>query len=191
MGPLLVVVSNQFGQGLGALVRGAVGPAISPAAEQGSDEALGLSVGFRAIGSSAQMAQAEALTGPAEAPGDVARAVVRDHPLDANAALAKPAQSALEEADGGLPALVGEHLDVGETGGVVDGDVGELPAGAIDPPGAIAMDAMAHAVDLGQGLDVEVQELAGPFALVATRRWLGIERDEPPQPLAAQDRRDR
>ena len=36
-------------------------------------------------------------------------------------------RGALQEASRGLRPLVGEHLDVGEAGGVVDADVAELP----------------------------------------------------------------
>jgi hypothetical protein len=40
------------------------------------------------------------------------------------------AQRPLEEADAGGRLLVGQQLDIGEAGGVVDADVDELPAGA-------------------------------------------------------------
>ena len=48
--------------------------------------------------------------------------------------------------------FVGEHLDVGQTRVVIDADVGELPAGAVDPFRAIAVDAMPNPTDRSQFL---------------------------------------
>ena len=60
--------------------------------------------------------------------------------------------------------------------------------------GAIAGDAMADAVDAAKLLDVDMDELAGLFPLVADDGGLGVERLEAAKPKTAQhlaDRRDR
>ncbi len=61
-----------------------------------------------------------------------------------------------------------------------------LPANAARVACAIAGDAVAEAVDPGQLLGVDVQELAGPLALIAQNRGLGFEAREPAEAVAAQ-----
>ena len=87
-----------------------------------------------------------------------------------------------EERDGGAGLLVGEDFDVGQAGVVVDGDVHELPAD-LQAPGAggvgdaavvvvavVCGDALAVAVlNAAELLDVDMDQLAGPCALVAHR----------------------
>jgi hypothetical protein len=68
--------------------------------------------------------------------------------------------------------LVGQDLAVGEAGGIVDGDMQDLPADAVRRAGAIAV---AHAVDAAGLLAVDVEQLAGRAALVADRRQPGLE----------------
>ena len=105
-------------------------------------------------------------------------------------------------ADRGDRLLVGEHLDVGQAGRVVDADVHELPADALALAGGVgwrsalqatvAVDAVAGAAvgDAAELLDVDMQQLAGLTALVAIR-WLGrLEPRELAQPDPQQDRRD-
>ena len=55
------------------------------------------------------------------------------------------------------------------SGGVVDADMDELPAdaAAVALAGAIAGDAMANAVEVAELFDVDMDHLAGCFALVA------------------------
>ncbi len=55
MGLFFVVVAQPLGQRLGALVRGAVGACIRPAAEHRADVALRLAVGLGPIGPGAQV----------------------------------------------------------------------------------------------------------------------------------------
>src|SRR5690242_3878317 len=59
----MVVVVDPAVKGGGALCAGAVDRAVGPAPEQGADEALGLSVGLRAVGPRAEMSDARRATG--------------------------------------------------------------------------------------------------------------------------------
>jgi hypothetical protein len=59
---------------------------------------------------------------------DVGRAVVGHQPLYPDAGLGEPGDRPAQEARRGLAALVGQQLDEGEPGGVIDGDVAALPA---------------------------------------------------------------
>lgn len=45
-----------------------------------------------------------------------------------DAVVAEPAQGAQQEAGGGVLALVAQHLDIGETRCIIDGDMHEVPA---------------------------------------------------------------
>jgi hypothetical protein len=65
-----------------------------------------------------------------------------------------------------------------------------LPTGAIDGPAAIAVDAVPDALDPGQLLDVEVDELARSLALIAHGRRTTLELRQPPQVEPATDRTD-
>ncbi len=58
----------------------------------------------------------------------VRRAIVGQHPLNADAVAGKERQRAPQEARGGGRLFVGQDLGVGEAGGVIDGDVDEVPA---------------------------------------------------------------
>jgi hypothetical protein len=110
---------------------------------------------------------------------------------------------AAQEADRGERLLVGEHFDVGQAGGIVDGDVHELPADAlaavtvaVDERRVVVLaqpvaDALARAaLDAPELLDVDVDQLAGPRALVALR-GLAPQPAELAHPDPGQDARHR
>src|SRR6266487_4440359 len=180
-----VVVSIEPGPKLRAsLGRAAVDASVGPFAQHRLDEALGLAVGARPVRPCSQVPEPQLAAGNGVNRRDIGRAVVGHHPLDRDAALAKPRHRPVKEADGARAALIGEDLDVGETSGVIDADVAELPAddaaaaprhGCLGQPAtAPAGDPMAGALEAPELLDVDVDELARPGALVAVRRlgWL-------------------
>src|SRR5215212_6949881 len=121
----------------------------------------------------------------------IAGAVIREDALDADAEAAEEGDRAAEEAGRGRALLVGEHLDVGEPGGVVDGDVDELPTDPAAPRSAVAVDAVAGTADLAQLLDVDVNELARTRPLVAVGPLVRLQPRQPAQPVAADDRAHR
>ena len=106
----------------------AVDRAVGPAAEQGADEAFGFAVGLGPVGAGAEVADAEGAAGDGVDRGAVGGAVVGDQPLDGDAVAGVVRDRAAQEPDRGGGLLVGEDLDVGQAGGVVDRDVHELPA---------------------------------------------------------------
>src|SRR3954447_16663269 len=90
-------------------------------------------------------------------------------------------ERALEERDRGGGLLIGEHLDVGQAGSVVDADVHELPASGLAPvavfvgAGLLVVTAAGDAVpgaapDPAELLDVDVDQLARMPALIAIGR---------------------
>ena len=136
-------------------------PARRPIRAGGLDEALGLAVGARGIGSG------RTWRAPARPAGcgrreRVGQAVVGHDPLDADAEAGEPGERPGEEA-GVSGRLVGQDLGVGQARGVIDGDVQEFPADAAlcCAPRAVAGDPVADAVDPAELLDVDVDQLAG------------------------------
>ena len=111
--------------------------------------------------------------------------------MDADAATLEPGDRAFEEAGGGRGSFIGEYLDVGESGGVIDSDVDELPADAADFLGLVTMDAMTDATDTAKLFDIHVDELARLVPLVSANGLFGFEALESGEAVAGQDPRDR
>jgi hypothetical protein len=105
--------------------------------------------------------------------GDVGRAVVAHDLADGHPAVGEPRDGSFEERDGRDRAFVGEHLDVGETSGVVDTDVHGFPTSpSALASGAVSQDSFAGAAEPAEFLDIHVHELAGMAKAVAVR-WFG------------------
>src|SRR5436190_19612569 len=104
-----------------------IGLCVSPFAQAGLDEALGLAVGFRSVGPGANMFEAQPLAGSTEREGLVARAVVGHHTLDLDTEALVVSESGLEEGSGAVLLLVRHNLGEGDARVVVDGDMNELP----------------------------------------------------------------
>jgi hypothetical protein len=123
--------------------------------------------------------------------GAVAGAVIGHDGLDADAATLEPGDGAFEKAGRRRGSLIGEDLGVGESGGVIDSDMDELPADAADLLGVVAMDAMTDAADTAQLLDIHVDQLARLVPLVSASGLFGFEVLESGEAVTAQDPRDR
>ena len=96
--------------------------------------------------------------------------------------------------------LVGQDFGVGKPGGVVDGDVESFPAETLATRPTIALafaiagDAVTDAVDPAKLLGIDMDQLAGPVALVADdgSGWLqGLETAKPQPAQGFAHRRDR
>ena len=123
----------------------------------------------------------------------VGTAVVGHDPLDGDAVAREPGQCALEEGDRAGLAFVRQDLGVGESRGVIAGDVQVFSANAavaVDHAGAPAGDTVADTGDAAELLGVDVDQLAWLLALVAPDRGGRIELLEAAQTQAAQDRAD-
>src|SRR5215510_11907146 len=130
--------------------RGRVGATIGPLPQERLDEALGLAIGARRVRPSARVPESRALAGCRKDVGAVARAVVRHEPPDADAMAPKPGEGAPEKAHARDPVLIGQ----------------DLPADAPHATAAVARDAMPHAGDPPEFLDVDVDESSRPTVLV-------------------------
>src|SRR5215470_6931313 len=127
--------------------RGRVGATIGPLPQERLDEALGLAIGARRVRPGTRVPEPRALAGGRKDVGAVARAVVRHEPPDADAMAPKPGEGAPEKAH-------------------AHGHVHELPADAPHAAAAVARDAMPHAGDPPEFLDVDVDESSRPTVLV-------------------------
>ena len=198
----MVVVGEPAVKGCGPFVACAVDGGVGPAGEHRADEAFGLPVCLRSVGAGAEVFDAEAAAGDGVDGGAVGAAVVCEYAFDPDAVASEEAKGADEEARHGGRFLVREHLGVGESAVVVDGDVDVLPSDlSVLLPGCIgdstpvvapnAAEAFPCSVlDPAEFLHVDVDELARAGALVADGR-LEPEPAEPAEAFAAQHSRDR
>ena len=118
------------------------------------------------------MLETKLLAGPGKGSGPIARAVVGHDTLDRHAQARIVSDRRLEEGNrAGLP-LILHHPAEGDPGGVVDADMDELPAdpASIALTGPITGDAMADSIEFAELFDVDMDEFAGMFALIAPHR---------------------
>jgi hypothetical protein len=166
----VIVGPQPAGQGPGALVVGAVQPPIGPLIQQGLVEPLDLAIGLRTIRASSLAADPEPGGGLSEDDRlGVGLGVVGQDPLDPDPVLGEEGGCLDQEPGGCGAALIAQDLAEGNPGTVIDSRVNGVIADA-PPPRSLgpAVDAVAAAVrDAAQLLDVEVDQLAGPLALVA------------------------
>src|SRR5271165_1781561 len=173
MRPMPVVAVEPSGEFGGALVWGVVGAAVSPFAQAGLDEALGLAVGLGRVGLGADGLEAKHFAGPRERFGSIAGTVVGHDTLDSHAEACVIGDSGLEERDRAFFLLVFHDLAEGDPGCIVDADVDELPADAavaIDDACLPSSDPMAHGSDPSKLLNIDMNELARLLALIAPDR---------------------
>ena len=89
-----------------------VGPVsgVCPLAQSGLDKAFGLAIGSGRVWSGAAVFELHLLAGGAELSGSVAGAIVGEQGADADAVVGEEVHRRVEEADGGLGPLIGQHL---------------------------------------------------------------------------------
>jgi len=133
------------------------------------------------------VAQAESSAGGGEAVRAIAGAVVGHDAGDFDAVTGVPGDEASEEGGSGRGSFVSQNLGVSQSGGIVDGDVNELPAGASAALPAVAGDTVADDLNAAQLLGVDMYELAGLVSLVAADGFCRVEVLEPGETLPSQD----
>jgi hypothetical protein len=171
------VIDRQIaGQPPVALLGVRVGHSVSPLLAQGLNETLRFAVGAGRVRPGADVSEAQGAAGLGERLGDIGGAVVAHHPTALDALGVEPGDCSTEKADHRWLLLIHQHLHVGMPGGVVDGHVDLVVTDAI---GAtllpVAGDPVPHLAEPGQSLDVEVDQVTGPFPLVALHQRLGLQ----------------
>jgi hypothetical protein len=160
---------------------------ICPFPAERLDESLGLAVGSGRVGPGADVPQTQGAAGLGKRFGDVGRAVVAHHPPAFDPLTVEPGDCPAEKADHRWLLLIRQHLDRGQPGGVIHGDMDLVVADAV---GAallpVSGDAVAHLPKPSQGLDVNVDQVSWPLPLVALHRWFGFQVPQSPQPQTAE-----
>src|SRR5262245_4207624 len=124
--------------------------------------------------------------------GDVAATIVSHDAFDGNTEAPEVGDGGDQERDGAFLLLVGEDLSTRYSGMVVDSDVDEFPACTLTAAIACAAsgDAVAHAAETAELLNIEVDDLAWFLALVARAGFLRLEAREPAEAAAFENARD-
>jgi len=126
----------------------------------------------------------------AEASVAIAGAVVGERAAAGEAEAREVGAGHVEEKDRGGVFLVGQDGGERQPAVIVDRDVEVLVAGAPSLARAISVDAMTRLDDAGHALDIEVDQVAGPFMLIAHNGRRGIERAQPVHAGPAHDAAD-
>jgi hypothetical protein len=196
MGTVMVVGVEPVGKcGQAGLVAG-VGHGIGPLAVKGLVEALHLAVGAGPIRAGPLVDDAGRGQQLPESAGAGAGAIVGHDPLDGDSKPGEPGQRPAGEANRSLAALVGMDLQVGHPRAVVHRHMQEVIAHTVASITVTARPAM-HPMPAAIGdpallLDVDVDQLPGPLALVAHHLAGGsVQLPQPRELLAAQDRMHR
>jgi hypothetical protein len=164
---------------------------VGPLAQGGLDEALGLAVGAGSVGTGEAVLDAELEAGGAELSGAIAGAVVGEQAADGDAVLGVEGDGGVQEGDGGLALLVGQHAGEGEAGVIVDGDVQSLPAGELRASAATAIATNGDLLIAGHALDVEMKQIAGRGMFIAHNGRSGMEMAPAVEMSAPEDAADR
>src|SRR5262245_4910231 len=183
MSTLDIVVVQPVRQGGQALRRRPVRSDVRPLPHQRLDEALGLAVRTGRVGPRPEMPEPRTVTALGEDMRPIPRSVIGQDPAHPDPQAAVPGERPPEERGDGHALLIGQDLDVGQSGGVIDRHVDVLPADAPDLSPPIAGDAMADATDPPEFLDIQVHQPARPGVLVSLDGHGGLERAEPTQPM--------
>ena len=93
---------------------------VSPLAQSGLNEALGLAVGPWALGFGQALLEAESVDGGAHEMAAITGAVVAVEPLRGDAVTSKEGQRGVQEADGTGGGLIGPELSEGDAGMIID-----------------------------------------------------------------------
>ena len=158
------------------LERHGVGPFLA----ERLNEPLGLVIGLWRVGPGADVLELEDGAGFGKGLGDVGRSVVAHHLTTLDAMTVEPGQCPNQETDRCALLLIGQHLDVGEPWGVVDGHVdpvvSDASRAALLP---IVCDAVTNLAEAGQLLDVDVNQIAASLSFVALNRRFWIKVSQP------------
>ena len=154
------------------------------------DEAFCLSVGAWSVGPGKPVLDVLLVEELAEIAFAVAASVVGEHAAHGEAEAGEVGAGHVEEELRRAAGLVRQNSGKADAAVIVDGDVQVLVTGAARFAGAVAVDAMAGLDDTGQALDIEVDQIAWMFVLVAHHRRRRIQRAQPVEPGPAQDAAD-
>src|SRR5262249_43600243 len=135
-----------------------VAKAIGPLAESGLDEALGLAVGLRPVGSGESVSNAELLASGGEVLGSEAIAVVSEEPAHRNPEAFEVGHGVAKELDGAVDAFVAVHVGEADAGVVIDRYKQVFPAGPLDLMAPIGRDSVTGPFNAPELLGVDMKQ---------------------------------
>jgi len=135
------------------------------------DEAFGLAVGARSVGAGEDVGKVTAAQVAAEKPTAVAASVVGHDAEGLDAELGIVGQGGIEEGDGGALRLIGQELDEGDAGVIVDGDVEILPSGVSAAATSRTVRRTTGTSETPQGFNIEMEQAAGSGIFIAYDGW--------------------
>jgi hypothetical protein len=103
------------------------GEGVGPLSGEGLDEAFSFAIGAGAVGLGAGVFDAEEMADVLEGFGDVTGTVVGEDPLSRDTVLFEPRDGAPKKRGCCGSSFISEHLRIGESRGIIDGDVNVLP----------------------------------------------------------------
>ena len=104
-----IVVVEVERKALSAVITGVIGTSVSPLAGDGLDEAFGLAIGLRPIGSGEEVFETQLETGGGKELGAIGRAAIGEDGLDGDAVVLIKSQSLLESSDDAGDFFVGKE----------------------------------------------------------------------------------
>lgn len=167
-------------------IQGFIRHGIGPFLLQGSDEPLGLAIGFRGVGFGEDVALAKGSGGIAEEVRFVPHTIVGHNAAHEDALSCKPASRPCQKIGAGLACFIAQNLHVSHARMIVDGDMNIViakPAASI--AAMMAKDAMSYLVETTQFFDIEMDKIARSFSLIASGRFWWCQQIKPveTQPL--------
>jgi hypothetical protein len=158
-----------FEQGL-ALVGMVVGEAIGPLTQGRLDESFSLTVCSGCVRSSKDVLESQAITCSLEHFSSECAAIVGHHSAHAHTEVAEIGYGIFEKLHGAAHALIGMQLRYGDTGMVINAYKQELPTDASGALRLIPCDAIAHAPNTPELLDIDMQQIAW-MSMLVTFNW--------------------
>ena len=188
MGAMEIVVVEEERETLSAVVTGVVGAGIGPLAGESLDEAFGLAIGLRTIGTSEEMTEAQIFASGGKEFGAIGGALVSEDSLDGDAVGLIKGERLLESGQDAGDFFIGKEGGKSQAGMIINGDVKGLDAGAWVAVGALTGGANARVEKAAQLFNIQMKELAWVSAFVADHRRLGrIECRQAVEAMALED----
>ena len=123
-----IVVMEEEREELSAVVAGVIGTSISPFAGDGLDEAFGLAIGLRAIGTSEDVTEAEIFAGGGEEFRTIGGALVSEDGEDGDAVGLVEGDGLVESGQDAGSFFIWEEGGKSQAGVIIDGDMEGLDA---------------------------------------------------------------
>ena len=184
----MVIVEEEVRQEGSAVVAGLIRACIGPFASDGLDEAFGLAVGLRSVGSGEEMFEAQLLADGGEALGAISRTLVGEDALDLDAMSLVEGDGLMERGQDAGSFFIGKKTGESQARMVIDGDVEGLSAGAGIAMRTVAGGANAGLEKAAKLFNIKMKELAGSGAFVTKDRRFGrIEGGQAVEAMTSED----